>query len=170
MANSNYIGASDIEGRNLVIVASARFQTILQSMDLPRRLHFLPHGNAGAFSLDHPLPGELALYAPHNSDTGVSTSYATLSLWPGATPRQRILYLSGIETWSTQAAAQYALDPRSMRDLHQKLAQDPADGPRGRKSPFFQVLLRTEGKNNVARSTHYVTHRYLPTAGASGSD
>jgi hypothetical protein len=162
MANCNYIGSSDVQGRNLVIVSSARFQTLLQSMELPRRIRFDPAGQDGAFVLENPLPGEPSVYRPRGSDTGVSTSYAVISLWPGISPGRRILYLSGIETWSTQGAAEFALDKASLSDLQRLLAQDPADGPRGRKSPYFQVLLRVEGKSNVARSAHYVTHRYLP--------
>lgn len=163
MANSNYVGVSDIAGRNLVIVASARFQTLLQSMEFPRRFRFSSASNPGDFTLDNPLPGEQSVYTPKGSDTGVSTSYALISLWSGVSPQRRILYLSGIETWSTQGAAQYVLDAGQMRELRRILARDPPDGPRGRKSPFFQVLLRVEGKNNVVRSTQYLTHRYLPT-------
>jgi hypothetical protein len=58
VANSNYIGASDVEGRNLIIVASARFQTMLQDMELPQSIHFNPSGSGGGFKLHDPLPGE----------------------------------------------------------------------------------------------------------------
>jgi hypothetical protein len=162
MANCNYIGASDVTGRNLIIVASARFQTLLQTMNLPRRIRFDPGSDAGFFSLENPLPGEQASYAPQGSDTGVSTSYAVISLWPGLPANRRVMYVSGIETWSTQGAAQFALDPDRLAQLQRLLDRDPPNGPRGRKSPFFQVLLRVEGKNNVVRSAHYLTHRYLP--------
>jgi hypothetical protein len=72
------------------------------------------------------------------------------------------MYLSGIETWSTQGAAQFVLDADRLAELNQRLAEDPAEGPHGRKSPFFQVLLRVEGKNNRVRAVSYQTHRYLP--------
>lgn len=162
VANSNYIGASDTEGRNLIIVASARFQTMLQHMDLPKRIRFNAEGAGGGFMLQDPLPGEDSVYAPKGSDTGVSTSYAVVTLWPGLTPGQRTMYLSGIETWSTQGAAQYVLDAEQLAELNRRMAEDPADGPRGRKSAFFQVLLRVEGKNNRVRTASYLTHRYLP--------
>lgn len=162
VANSNYLGASDVEGRNLIIVASARFQTLLQGMDLPHRIRFNPGGSSGAFSLLDPLLGEESVYAPRGSDTGVSTSWALISLWPGLTPGRRIIYLSGIETWSTQGAAQFVLDADRLAELNKHLAEDPAEGPLGRKSPYFQVLLRVEGKDNRLRSASYQTHRYLP--------
>ena len=162
MANSNYIGASDVDGKNLILVSSARFQTLLQSMDLPRRIRFDPGGANGGFLIGDPLPGEQAAYRPHGSDTGVSTSYAVISLWPGVSPGRRILYMSGIETWCTQGAAQYAIDPDRLVELQARLDQDPENGPRGRKSPYFQVLLRVEGKRNQVRAANYLTHRYLP--------
>lgn len=162
VANSNYIGPSDVEGKNLVVVASARFQTLLQQMDLPREIVFNPNGSSGTFELMRPLPGEAKDYAPRSSDTGVSTSYAVVSLWPGSQPGRRVLYLSGIETWSTQGAAHYVLDGAQMAQLHERLQEDPEDGPLGRKSPYLQVLLRVEGKKNVVRAAAYLTHRYLP--------
>lgn len=166
MANSNYLGLSDVENRNLVVVASARFQTLLQTLDRPRSIEFDPDDEPGGMRISNPLPGEQAMYRPRTSDMGVSTSYALVTLWPGLKPVWRILYLSGIETWSTQGAAQYVLDDGRMRELQQLLDRDPEHGPRGRKSPYFQVLLRVEAKDTAVRSVQYLTHRYLP-AGAN---
>lgn len=162
IANSNYIGLSNIEGKNLVVISSARFQTLLQQMNLPDRFPFNPTPYGGGYRSLDPLPGELPYYQPKGGDAGVNTSYAVVSLWPGSQPDRRMMYLSGIETWSTQGAAQYVIDPERMADLNRRLSADPSDGPRGRKSPFFQVLLRVEGKNNRVRNATYVTHRYLP--------
>jgi hypothetical protein len=162
IANSNYIGLSDVEGKNLVVISSARFQTLLQQMNLPDQFPFSPATYGGGYRSLDPLPGELPYYQPKGGDAGVNTSYAVVSLWPGSPPDRRMMYLSGIETWSTQGAAQYVIDPDRLADLNHRLSADPPDGPRGRKSPFFQVLLRVEGKNNRVRNSTYVTHRYLP--------
>lgn len=163
VANSNYLGLSDIEDKNLVVVSSARFQTLLQQLKRPNLFPFDP-GNDGpgsGFSVLSPLPGELPVYRPTGT-VGVSTSYAVLSLWPGRQPNTRMLYLSGLETWSTQGAANFAIDQDRLTDLQRRIDQDPPNGPRGKKSPYFQVLIRVEGKNNRARASTYVTHRYLP--------
>ncbi len=161
VVNSNYIGPSDFAEKNLVVVSSARFQTLLQDMGLPDRIPFRAKGSGGGFMLSDPMPGELYEYRPHGTDTGVNLSYAVVSLWPGSSPAHRILYLSGVETWSTQGAAEFVVDPGRQRDLQKRLDADPPDGPRGRKSPYFQVLLQVEGKNNRVRSATYITHRYL---------
>lgn len=161
LANSHHLGHSDVVGRNLVVVASARFQTLLQEMNLPCRIHFDPETGSGRFVLDSPLAGEQSSYEPITG-TGVETSYAVMSLWPGQNRQQRILYLSGVTTWATQGAAEFAIHPERLRELERRLGEDPAVGPRGPKSPYFQVLLRLEGKHNQVRAAHYVTHRYLP--------
>jgi len=162
LANSNYLGPSDLEQRNLVVVASARFQTLLQTLNRPRAISFDADDEPGAMRLASPLPGESHVYRPATSDMGVSTSYAVITVWPCLQPGRRILYLSGIETWSTQGAALFVLDAGRMRELQQRLDRDPGNGPRGRKSPYFQVLLQVEAKSNAVRSSRYVTHRYLP--------
>lgn len=161
LANANNVGPSDIEDKNLIVVSSARFQTLLHNMKRTDHFPFDPSAGGGAFMVLNPLPGELPRYHP-TGGVGVNTSYAVLSLWRGKQPQNRTLYLSGIETWSTQGAAQYAIDPDRLRDLQQRIDQDPPDGPRGKKGPFFQVLIRVEGKNNRVRTSAYVTHRYLP--------
>ncbi|MCX6614248.1 MAG: hypothetical protein NTW74_25835, partial [Acidobacteria bacterium] len=160
VANSNYIGPSDIEGKNLIVVASARFQTLLQRMKLQQRYHFDLQGLRGGYRLDNPLPGERSFYE-QTAGLGVHVDYGVLSLWPGKSPGTRILYLSGVNTWTTQGLAEYSIDPEKMKALQKKLEEDPAEGPRGKKSPFFQILVQVEGKNNRVRNASYVSHRYL---------
>jgi hypothetical protein len=161
LANSHYLGHSDITGKNLVVVSSARFQTLLRQMNLPNSFRFDGSTTNGSFSIEHPIAGEQRLYTPM-SGTGVDTSYAVLSLWPGKRPANRILCLTGITTWATQGAAQFVVDRASIDDLQTRLDADPPQSPRGSKSESFQVLLRIEGKNNQVRTASYVTHRYLP--------
>ncbi len=162
LANSHYLGHSDITGKNLVVVSSIRFQTLLQEMQLPSRFTF-DESSSGGFLIQDPGPGEQRHYHAM-SGAGVDTSYALLHLWPGKRPGNRILYLTGITTWATQGAAQFVVDAERIGDLQTRLDADPPEGPRGRKSPFFQVLLRIEGKNNQVRTASYVTHRYLPSS------
>jgi hypothetical protein len=159
LANSHYLGHSDIAEVNLVVVSSARFQTLLSEMPLPRPIDFQEQG--GGFRVDQPGPGEQAFYYP-SGGTGVDTSYAVISLWPGKRNDIRILYLSGITTWATQGAAQYLVDRDKLQQLQTRLDADPPKGQHGKRSGFFQVLVRVEGKNNRVRTAEYVTHRYCP--------
>lgn len=160
--NSHYLGPSDLREKNLVIISSSRFQTPLNQFDLPEAFHFLPEEVVGGYSNPKPLPGESAFYTTRSAGAGgVSTSYATVCVWPGTSAQRRLVLISGINSWCTLAAARYALDPASQADLERRLAADPPDGPRGHKGPYFQVLIRTEGKYDQVRSFEYVAHRYL---------
>lgn len=160
LANSHYLGHSDIADKNLIVVSSVRFQTLLQEINLPSFFTF-DSRPGGAFILADPVSGEQREYATR-SGAGVDTSYSLLHLWPGRTAGLRILYLTGITTWATEGAARFAVNPAKLAELQARLDADPPQGPHGRKSPFFQVLLRVEGKNNQVRTVNYVTHRYSP--------
>ncbi|MEN6605248.1 MAG: hypothetical protein ABFD86_22790 [Bryobacteraceae bacterium] len=164
LANSHNIGHADIAGKNLVVVSSVRFQTLLQEMKLPSRFTFVPQ--ISGFAVQNPGPGEPGQYT-EMSGAGVDTSYALIRLWPGKPAGYRILYVSGINTWATLGAAQYALNPEKNAGLQRRLNADPPNGPKGRKSPFFEVLLRIEGRNCQVRTADYVTHGYLPQGAVS---
>lgn len=162
IANSHYLGPSDLRGKNVVIVSSSRFQTPLNQFRLPEAFPFDAHEVNGGYVNRTPLPGEFPLYDTKSGGAGgVSTSHATVCVWPGTSETRRLILISGINSWCTLAAARYALDPSSQADLERRLAADPPSGPRGRKGPFFQVLIRTEGKYDQVRSFEYVAHRYL---------
>lgn len=158
--NSHFLAPSDFAGKNLVVISSLRFQTLLQGLDLP--VAFRYNGEkSGSIEPKIALPGEKDSY-PATGLSGVSITYSLVTLWPGAQPDRRILRLGGMHSWSTLGAAQFVLDPVHQAALQKSLDADPPDGPRGRKSPFFEVLLRLEGKNEQVLSVQYVTHRYLP--------
>lgn len=162
ISNSHYLGPSDLRGKNLVVISSSRFQTPLNQFRLPLAFKFIPETVVGVYANPNPLPGELAVYETKGGGAGgVSTSYATICVWPGTSAGHRLILISGISSWCTMAASRYALDPKSQADLERRIAGDPANGPRGRKGPYYQVLIRTEGKNDQVRSYEYVAHRYL---------
>lgn len=158
--NSHFLAPSDFAGKNLVVISSLRFQTLLQILDLPTAFRYNGE-KAGSIEPKIALPGEKVSY-PATGLSGVSITYSLVTVWPGTQPDRRILRLGGMHSWSTLGAAQYVLDPLHQAALQKVLDADPPDGPRGRKSPFFEVLLRLEGKNEQVRSVQYVTHRYLP--------
>jgi hypothetical protein len=157
--NARTIGASDLAGHNIVAVSSLRFQTLLRDMHLPEVFVFRPTQPESISNL-HPLPGEEQSYV-FRSGAGVSTSYALVSLWPGTTPETRIMHVGGVHTWATQAAVEYLLQPDRLRLMASKFAEDGRTGSRGAVSPYFQMLLRVEGRGNQSHRVEYVTHHYL---------
>jgi len=160
VANSHFLGESDLKGKNLVVISSMRFQTLLHQRKLPEAFQFVPAGSGALINL-RPLPGEPQRYVPRGG-MGVDTVHGLLTVYPGQEPGTRILYLTGMHSWTTNGVAQYAIGANHLANLDRRLAADPADGPRGKKSPYFQVLLEVEGKDDQVRHVQYVTHRYLP--------
>lgn len=157
--NSHFLAPSDFAGKNLVVISSLRFQTMLQGLDLPTAFRYDGEGG-GAIVPKMALAGEKGRY-PATGAGGVITTYSLVSMWPGTQPDRRILRLGGMHSWSTNGAVQFVMDPAHQATLQRALNADPPDGPRGRKSPYFEVLLRLEGKSEQVRSIQYVTHRYL---------
>jgi hypothetical protein len=159
IANARTLGSSVLANHNLIIISSMRFQTLLDTMKLPSAFRF--DGLHGERILNlMPHAGEPDVY--HFRDgAGTSTSYALVSLWPGLTAGKRILCIGGFQTWATQAATDFVLQPDQLRAMARRLAADRDNGPHGKPSPYFQILLKVEGRQNQPREVEYVTHRYL---------
>jgi hypothetical protein len=161
VANSHYLGPSDIAGKDLVVVSSMRFQTLLHDMTLPTMFDFDEAGS-GKFLNRRPAAGESESYGTTDGVGGVSITHALLTVLPGPTPGTRIIHAGGIHSWGTNGATQFAVDREKLRDLDRRLAEDSPEGPHGERSEWFQVLLRVEGKYDQVRAVDYVTHKYLP--------
>jgi hypothetical protein len=158
--NARTLGASDLWGHNVVAVSSLRFQTLLRDQHLPEVFAFQPTKPEAIANL-RDLPGEEKTYV-FREGAGVATSYALVSLWPGTTPGSRIMHIGGVHTWATQAAVEFLLQPDQLRLIAGKFESDNRTGAHGAVSPYFQILLRVEGRGNQSHRVEYVTHHYLP--------
>lgn len=158
VVNSHALGESDLAGANAVVISSMRFRTMLDQLNLPTAFQYEIE-SSGVKNL-RPLAGEKAIYVS-TAETGVVATPSLLTVYPGVSPGTRILYLSGMNSMATQGAAVYSVDEEHSRDLDRRLMADPENGPRGKKGPYFQVLLLVEGMNSQVRHVRYVTHRYL---------
>lgn len=148
------LSPEELKGRNLILISSLRFQTLLASLDVPVEFAFDGMGD-GAIRNPHRRPGEAAVYRP-DPGSGVATSYAMVSLWPGVDAEHRILYLGGIHSWSTLAAVQYVTHRETLREMTQHFQVRAGSRP-----GYFQVLLKVEGVDGQLRSIRYVTHHQL---------
>jgi len=161
VVNARTLGKSDLAGRNLVTVSSLRFQTLLHDLHLRESFVFQPSTPEVIRNLN-PLAGEESAYV-FRQGAGISTSYALVSLWPGAKSTTRIMHVGGVHTWATQAAVEFLLQPERLRQIAAEFDKDRRTGARGQVSPSFQILLRVEGRGNQSHRVEYVTHHYLPT-------
>ncbi len=154
LENVQLLSPDSIRDRNLILVSSFRFQTILDLLSLPQA--FVPrYQGGGAFVPVERQEGEADAYLPATSG-GVSRSYGLVSYWTKPETGGRVLLMSGIESWATQGAVMYITAEASLRDLESRLAGKLRDDSKG-----VQVLVEIQGREDRAVNVHYVTHRVL---------
>lgn len=144
---------------NVIFLTSARFKTLADRLSYPAEfVHVL--GMPNRVRNLHPAAGEQAEYMAVGGDD-LQVDHAIISVWPGKLPGRRILVLSGSHTWGTQAAAEYVTEPAYLRDLNERLLACQRKSGAPRHAPFFQVLLRVDGRDNQPIGATFVTHRDL---------
>ena len=134
----------------------------ITDLHLPTDFEFVPKTPETIRNL-RPRAGEKSEYV-FEAGAGISTSYALISLWPSVTPGRRILFVGGVHTWATQSATEFVLQPDQLRRMAREFDTDRKTMRRGPGSPFFQLLLRVEGRENHSQRVEYVTHHYLPAS------
>jgi len=99
----------------------------------------------------NPKPGEPAVYS--RPEHPLTNDYAILALLPGVQSDKRILMMSGLTTFGTQAAADYVCLPETVSELLKKIT-----GPKGEIRPF-EAVLETTIVGGVPMKTRMVTIR-----------
>jgi hypothetical protein len=84
----------DMTSGNLIFVASLRFHTLNQELNLPSDLQLTKEQEPGIRNL-HPRPGERQTYMTSSSPKNGLTDYALISVWPGTLPGRHIMKLGG---------------------------------------------------------------------------
>jgi hypothetical protein len=117
--------------------------------DLPRLKHILfkdasqePFLGKGGVWNAQPHPGEQQFYR-RSWDGANSTDYAIIAYLPGVVAGRRLLYLQGITTASTQAAAEFVGKPDQLSDLLRRLPLS------GSELPCFEALIRVDVRRGV---------------------
>jgi hypothetical protein len=158
----------DVKVDNLVVLGSPAENLFL--LDLPQQQDFVfrwvKDNNdqyVNAIVNTNPQPGEQELYlAKHygNSPSQVFEDYAVVSLLQGLSEKHRIMILAGINTFGTQAAAEYVTQPEYIKDLITHLNIAPAGEP-PQLPMYFQILLKVKVNGGVPVHISYVTHHVL---------
>jgi hypothetical protein len=138
VANSHYLGPNDLIGKNLV-----------------------DRAGPGSLRNPHPLPGKPEVYPRSGGHHEGVLSFARISIWPSSSPEQRIMIVSGRETWSTEGAVRFLIRERTQREWQERIDEDPPEGARGVKSEHLEIVVEVEGMSNRAVRAVYVTDRYL---------
>jgi hypothetical protein len=162
VARNRLVGWEQIKSSNVILLSSLRFHTLADELAYPSDFTLTADVTGNVIN-KRPQPGERAEYRRDARD-----DYAVVTLWPGKLPDRRVLYLSGVTTWATAAAAEYVTEPEHLRELDAQLADCARRGGRPEHAPYFQVLLRVEVKDNQPVGISYVTHHDLEVGAAQG--
>ncbi len=158
----------DAKAENIVVLGSPAENFFL--LELPQQQDFVfrwikdeQQRSVNAIVNTNPQPGEqeiyqAKLYGP--SPSQVSEDYAVVSLLRGLSEENRLLILAGINTFGTQAAAEYVTRPEYLKDLVAHLNTAAPDEP-PQLPPYFQILLKVKVNGGVPIHVSYVTHHVL---------
>lgn len=159
VARNRLVRWEDFKNSNLIFISSMRFQTLAGELPFPTDFTIDRQQNNRAVINLRPQAGEKPVYAGTEEH-----DYAVITLWPGKSEHRRIMMLSGYTTWATLGAAEYATTREHLLRLNEHLAACAAAKGRPRHSPYFQVLLRVETKDNQPIAESYITHHDLEVA------
>ncbi len=158
----------DVKVDNLVVLGSPAENLFL--LDLPQQQDFVfrwvkdnNDDHVNAIVNTNPQSGEQEIYrSKHsgNSPSQVSEDYAVVSVIQGLSEKNRIMILAGINTFGTQAAAEYVTQPEYIKDLIGHLNISP-EGEAPKLPRYFQLLLKVKVSGGVPIQITYVTHHVV---------
>jgi hypothetical protein len=137
--------------RNLIFIGSVAENPALRVM--PNTMDFTltaGHGFSGIANRT-PRPGELPLYS--RPEHPLTKDYAIVALLPGLEPGRRTLVFSGLMTFGTEAAVEFACRPEGLEQLVHAAAD-----PGGTFRPFEAVIETTLGGDVPLRTRLVAIH------------
>jgi hypothetical protein len=148
----------DVTAGNLIFVASLRFHTLNQELNLPSDFQLTVKEREPGIQNLRPRSGERQTYMASAGPKNTLTDYALISVWPGTLPGRHIMKLGGTYTWGTQGAVEYATDLPSLRKLKSRIETAPGGW---KEDAPLQILLQVQVKDDQVISVKYVTHHWL---------
>lgn len=134
---------------NLVFIGSIAENPSLRDIPNTREFTLMSGGTYSGIINHHPLPGEPGLYS--RPEYPLTHDYAILALLPGLQPGYKTLIFSGLTTYGTQAAVEFACHRDTVQELLKKVR-----GKNGQIRPF-EAVLETSIVGGVPVETHLVT-------------
>jgi hypothetical protein len=165
---SRLLNWETIKAQNLVFlggpVENLLLRRLPQEQDFVYRTERVQNGVPEVVVLNRkPQGGEERSYAPvieGSSQSTVTEDYALISMLRGLEPTRRLLILSGITTFGTQACAEYVTRPEHVKQLIKQL-NISGNASKPKLPPYYQVLLKVKINDSVPIQTSYVTHHVL---------
>ena len=165
---SRLLNWETVKAQNLVFlggpVENLLLRRLPQEQDFVYRAGRVQNGVPEVVVLNRkPQGSEERSYAPvieGASQSTVTEDYALISMLRGLEPTRRLLILSGITTFGTQACAEYVTRPEYVRQLIKQL-NISGNASKPTLPPYYQVLLKVKINDSVPVQTSYVTHHVL---------
>ncbi len=137
------------QNSNLIFIGSVAENPSLRDIPNTREFTMMSNGTSAGIINHHPLPGEPKIY--ERPEYPLTHDYAILALLPGLQPGYKTLIFSGLTTYGTQAAVEFACNRDTVEPLLKKV-QDK----NGQIRPF-EAVLETSIVGGVPVETHLVT-------------
>jgi hypothetical protein len=135
--------------KNLIFIGSSAENPSLRVLPDASDFTIVANDSFAGFVNHHPKAGEPAMYS--RPEHPLARDYAVLALVPGMQPGKWILICSGLTTFGTQAALEFATNPQNVDQLFHA-----AGFPTGTVRPF-EALLETTITGGVPVQTKLVT-------------
>jgi hypothetical protein len=135
--------------KNLIFIGSSAENPSLRVLPDTSDFTIVADDTFSGFVNHHPKPGEPAMYS--RPEHPLNRDYAVLALLPGMQPGKKVLICSGLTTFGTQAAVDFATNPQDVDQLFRA-----AKFTKGTVRPF-EALLETTITGGVPVETRLVT-------------
>jgi hypothetical protein len=136
--------------RNLIFIGSRAENPSLRVLPGATDFTLEATSDSAGFVNHNPKPGEPAVFS--RPEHPLTDDYAIIALLPGVQQGKRILIFSGLTTFGTQAAVEYAARPDSVSELLKKISVNGEIHP-------FEALIETRIIGGVPMQTRLVTIR-----------
>jgi hypothetical protein len=158
----------DAKIENIVVLGSPAENLFLY--DLPQKQDFAfcrvseeSHHPVNAIVNTNLQPGEQEIYQARyygHSPSQIAEDYAVVSMLKGLNEGKWLVILAGINTYGTQAAAEYVTQPVYIRELISHLNTAPP-GTSPKLPDYYQILIKAKISGGVPIHISYVTHHVL---------
>ena len=152
LLRSRSLSAAEFKDHDIIFLGSPGWNTLLEQIELPKRFIFLSSSSTlwqGEIEdTAAKSPAARIFKVERNPTTHViQADYGLFQVFPGPSPKHRIVLLAGLTTTGTQGAAAFATSPEGLSQVRKSLnlnsgANDPLPDS-------FECLLRVEAARGL---------------------
>jgi hypothetical protein len=142
----------EARSRNLIFIGSVAENGSLKLLPSTQDFTLTATADAAGVINHHPRPGEPQIYL--RPEHPLTKDYAVIALLPGVQPDHKMFVFSGLTTLGTQAAVEYALEPKTAGELMRQVSSG-----RGKEVHNFEALLEVNIRGGVPLQPQLVSIR-----------